>query len=162
MRISDSKNDPRGLWKNLRTRLPVKKQNTISSLETESGTVNNDTEIANAINNFFATIDQKLASKFDGFENTTTTTFDVQSHDNTSFSFSNVTVSQVLKQLKKLDVNKATGLDNISARLLKSDAVPLSTPLTHIFNVSLRTGLFHQNGKLAGSHHCSRMVRGQQ
>ena len=54
---------------------------------------------------------------------------DVKSHDNPSFSFSNVTVSQVLKQLKKLDVNKATGLDNISARLLKARAVPLSTPL---------------------------------
>ena len=47
----------------------------------------------------------------------------------------------MLKQLKKLDVNKATGLDNISARLLKAGAVPLSTPLTHIFNVSLRTGI---------------------
>ena len=73
-----------------------------------------------------------------------------------------MTVSQVLKQLKKLDVNKATGLDNISARLLKAGAVPLSTPLTHIFNVSLRTGIVPSNGKLAGSHHCSRMVRGQQ
>ena len=112
-RISDSKDDPRGLWKNLKTLLPGKKQNTISSLETESGTVTNDTEIANAINNFIATIGQKLASKFEGSENTTTSTFDVQSHDNPSFSFSNVTVSQVLKQLKKLDVNKATGLDNM-------------------------------------------------
>ena len=47
-------------------------------------------------------------------------TFHVQSHENPSFSFSNVTVSQVLKQLKKLDVNKATGLDNINAHLLKA------------------------------------------
>ena len=46
-------------------------------------------------------------------------------------------------QLKKLDVNKATGLDNVSSRLLKAGAVALSTPLTHIFNhcVSLRTGI---------------------
>ena len=148
-RISDSKDDPRGLWKNLKTLLPGKKQNTISSLETESGTVTNDTEIANAINNFFATIGQKLASKFEGSGNTTTSTFDVQSHDNPSFSFSNVTVSQVLKQLKKLDVNKATGLDNISAPLLKAGAVLLSTPLTHIFNVSLRTGIVPSKWKIS-------------
>ena len=106
-RISDSKNDPRGLWKNLKTLLPGKKQNTISSLETESGTVTNDTELANAINKCFATFGQKLASKFEGSDNTTTSTFGVQSHDNPSFCFSKVTVSQVLKQLKKLNVNKA-------------------------------------------------------
>ena len=52
-RISDSKKDPRGLWKHLKTLLLGEKQNTISSLETESGTVTNDTEIINAINNFF-------------------------------------------------------------------------------------------------------------
>ena len=57
-RISDSKNDPRGLWKNLKTLLPGKKQSTISSLETKSGILTNDTEIADAINNFFATIGQ--------------------------------------------------------------------------------------------------------
>ena len=100
---------------------------------------------------FFATIGQKLASKFEGSDNTTTSTFHVQSHDNPSFSFSNVTVSQVLKQLKKLDINKATGLDNISARLLKlkAGAVHLSTPLTHIFNVSLRTGIVPSKWKIS-------------
>ena len=74
---------------------------------------------------------------------------DVKSHDNPSFSFSNVTVSQVFKQLKKLDVNKAIGFDDISARLLKAGAVSLSTPLTHIFNVSLRTGIVPSKWKIS-------------
>ena len=60
-----------------------------------------------------------------------------------------MTVSQVLKQLKKLDVNKATGLDNTSAHLLKAGAAPLSTPLTHIFNVSLRTGIIPSKWKIS-------------
>ena len=59
-----------------------------------------------------------------------------------------MTVSQVLKQLKKSDVNKATGLVNISSRLLKAGAVPLSTPLTHIINVSLRTGIVPSKWKI--------------
>ena len=76
-----------GCGRILRHSYQVKKQNTISSLETESGSVTNDTEIANVINNFFETIGQKLASKFEDSDNTTTSTFDVQSHDNPSFSF---------------------------------------------------------------------------
>ena len=72
---------------------------------------------------FLQPLAKELASKFEGSKNTTTCTFDVQSHDNPSFSFPNVTVSQVLKQLKKLDVNKAT--------------------------VSLRTGIVSSNWKIS-------------
>ena len=42
--------------------------------------------------------------------------------------------------LSKLDVNKATGVDGITARILKECAVELSHPLTLLFNLSFRSG----------------------
>ncbi|XP_072044539.1 uncharacterized protein [Amphiura filiformis] len=146
-RISNSKSDPRGLWKNLKTLLPGKKQSTISSLETESGTVTDGTDIANTINNFFATVGQKLASKFEGIDDTIVNTSG--SNCNSGFHFCHITTCLVLKQLKKLNPHKATGLDNISARLLKAGAEPLSAPLTHIFNLSVTTGTVPSKWKIS-------------
>ena len=59
----------------------------------------------------------------------------------TQFQFCEITVSDVLAQLWRLDVRKATGQDGISARLLKSVAEELANPLTYIFNLSLQSGI---------------------
>ena len=48
----------------------------------------------------------------------------------------------VKSKLKSLKTNKATGLDNISARLLKHSADAVSTSLTKIYNRSLATSIF--------------------
>ena len=42
--------------------------------------------------------------------------------------------------LSSLDINKATGVDGISARILKECAQELSPPLTLLFNLSFRSG----------------------
>ena len=43
--------------------------------------------------------------------------------------------------LSKINVNKAPGVDNLPARILRSCAKELSIPLAHkLFNLSLRTG----------------------
>ena len=42
--------------------------------------------------------------------------------------------------LTKLNVNKAPVVDNLPARILHTCAKELSTPLAHLFNLSLRTG----------------------
>ena len=49
--------------------------------------------------------------------------------------------------ISSLDVNKASGLDKISARMLKGTA-PLITPMiTALFNMSLSTGIFPNSWK---------------
>ena len=55
----------------------------------------------------------------------------------------------VLKQLQSLKTNKAIGLDNISARLLKCSTISLS--ITKLFNLSIRSG------KLPGIWKCSKV-----
>lgn len=48
---------------------------------------------------------------------------------------------EVQKILSKLDVNKATGADNIPARILKECFMELSYPLSTLFNMSFSLGV---------------------
>ena len=55
----------------------------------------------------------------------------------------------VLDQLTSLDVTKATGCDGISARMLKSTAVSIALSLTELYNMSMSTGFYPSDGKVA-------------
>lgn len=60
-----------------------------------------------------------------------------------------IPMEMVLTSLKQLDVNKATGSDGISVRLLKETADQIVPSLTMLFNKSLRLGAFPGDWKLA-------------
>ena len=65
------------------------------------------------------------------------------------FSLQNTNVNKVCKFLKMLDAKKATALDKIPSKLLKLAADIVFPSLTHIFNESMRTGIFSSEWKLA-------------
>jgi hypothetical protein len=48
----------------------------------------------------------------------------------------------VLQQLATLDISKAKGLENKSAKFLKMTSHLISIPLCHIFNLSIRKSNF--------------------
>ena len=56
------------------------------------------------------------------------------------FKFEKIEEEDVLKLLRGLDVNKAVGLDNISAKLLRMAAPAISQSLASLFNFSLESG----------------------
>ena len=59
-----------------------------------------------------------------------------------------ITIDDVLSHLKNVNVGKGDGPDNISPLLLKNCATSLSSPLHHIFNLSLSTALFPKRWKI--------------
>ena len=65
------------------------------------------------------------------------------------FSFQRVTQSHVLSYLNKLCKRKATGLDSVSARLLRECPDLISGSLALIFNQSIDTGIFPDEWKNA-------------
>ena len=94
----------------------------------------------------FISVGPNLASKlpsgstsFDSYVNPVSTTFNLQ-HTSTT---------EVLKLLGKLSPNKATGLDNISCRLLKEAGPIIATSLACITNKTIDTGLFPSQWKMA-------------
>ena len=64
-----------------------------------------------------------------------------------TFSFRLLNDEDVLKKLMSLNVWKSAGLDRISNRVLKECAEIFTSPLTHIFNLSLKSGTFPSQWK---------------
>ena len=59
------------------------------------------------------------------------------------------TTDDILKLINSLLLNKASGLDGISCRLLKEATSIVAPSLTHIINLSITIGIFPDEWKLA-------------
>ena len=110
--------------------------------------INDPHALAKSFNEYFTGIvkEIKKAHTFKGnfkkFIKKQTTFFSV-------FKFSQVTEQECLDIVNNIPSNKATGLDDISARLVKLAAPFVSISVTHIINLSLRTGSIPQEWKSA-------------
>ena len=67
----------------------------------------------------------------------------------TSFTFDCVSDSTVLTVIKTLATKNSTGIDSISSHMLQKLAPSIITPLTHIINQLLCTGIFPHRLKIA-------------
>ena len=65
------------------------------------------------------------------------------------FSFRPTTSSIVFTHLNRLSKTKSTGLDSISAKLIRECADIISGPLCDLFNKSLMSGIFPDDWKCA-------------
>ena len=59
------------------------------------------------------------------------------------------TNDMVYRLIQSMPLNKACGLDGISCRLLKEAAPVITTSLTYIINLSIRSGIFPDDWKIA-------------
>ena len=55
----------------------------------------------------------------------------------------------ILDQLKSLDATKSTGIDEISATMLKNTAHNIAPSITNLFNLSIKQGRFPDTWKIA-------------
>ena len=117
-----------------------KQSSPISCIEADGLAHCDNQSIAKILNVHFSTIGTKLAMKLKSF--ITLPSFPARSTDLPKFVFKPITEELVRSQLKQLRTNKAIGLDNISARLLKDSASAISKSLTKLFNQSLVTRTF--------------------
>lgn len=117
-----------------------------SSVAWDGRTANDGNEITNLFASFFESVyvaNPICASSMHAQDKTTTDGVDV------GLSELNVSYEQVLKELLKLDITKGAGPDALPNFFLKNCAAGLCEPITHIFDVSLKTGLFPSLWKLS-------------
>ena len=60
-----------------------------------------------------------------------------------------ITPSEIKRYIDKLPSKNSSGYDNISNKLLKQIKYTILKPLTHIFNLSIVSGVFPANMKLS-------------
>jgi len=108
---------------------------------------NEPLNIANIFNNFFINIGNSLAcnieeSTFKFEENITPISF------NSTFN-ENIKESDVRVMINKLKDDTAVGFDGISVKILKLVIDSIISPLTYIYNLSIKNGIFPEKLKLA-------------
>ena len=105
--------------------------------------------MADNFGKFYSTIGSKLANNIQ--ENGPTINEylkKIKTNPNTLYLHP-ITPTEILRHINRLPSKNSSGYDGISNRFLKSVKHAIITPLTKIFNLSISTGEFPENMKLA-------------
>ena len=143
----------KNVFKNVQTinELTSRKSNTSSIKEPIVNGVskNKTTDLANAFNEHFSTIGLKLANEIPSEANGDKSCLEYLNITDQRFCFTPTNSSQVFSLLNKLSKSKASGLDKITARLIRECADLICISICKIFNCSLTTGIFPGDWKCA-------------
>ena len=142
--IGDNKNNVKKLWKILRKLIPSK--NSSANSECEINGSSDPLHIAESFNKLFCSIGSELAEKI---PDVSLDHIPEILETDSVFEFEEVSTECVMKLLKNICASKATGIDGISAKFLKLAYIPLSGPITHIINCSLRLSVVPMEWKRA-------------
>ncbi len=95
-------------------------------------------EIANEFNNFFVKVDQQISDSVPTID---------KNHDIQLLNLQNVTPEFIVKIVKELASKNSSDIDGMSSKMAKFVAKEISIPLSHIFNLSLESGIFPEKLK---------------
>ena len=126
-------------WNLVRKATAPKQQTVVGPLKTESGhLVVKDDEKACLMNTYFASVGEKLALDLPlPIERSLSSDSVTQTNIVPSLSEVNLSEVSVLRQIKLLKPNKATGPDGISPKLLRLTTYAVSPHLTSLFRLSI-------------------------
>lgn len=130
------------MWKAIKETLPSNRCE-INAIFSDGKLQTDPPSIAETLNNRSTSIGKKLAKAF------SSALPDLSFACSSNFSIQPVTISFVEEQLSQLKTNKAIGLDNISACLLRDSASVLARSIRYIINLSLESGRFPSSWKCA-------------
>ncbi len=149
--IENNQGDSKKLWKYLRELSPKEAKDIPSNIKEGDKIITEPSDICEHFNSFFTSIVKKyLPQQTKSPDLTKLQNFITSRLDkNTTFVIPQIAVVDVEKGLKALDIHKATGLDGLSAKILKLSAPAISGPITHILNESITTGKFPTKWKTA-------------
>ena len=149
--IKSSFNDVKKMWKTLRYLAPEKKAETETTSIKINGNYIRSQEMANTFNEYFSTIGKSLHSTCtsESSNHSSVNKSKTQLEHRNHFILRDASANEIETIIKNLSVNKATGPDNLPAKLLKHVAATIALPLTHILNQSFRTGSVPDQWKCA-------------
>jgi len=119
----------------------------ITCIEQENKLITDPTEISNAFNVFFTNIGKKIQNKIRPSKYNFSDY--LKNSNEKSFFLKDVTPSEVLKLISKMDESKSFGPHSIPTGILKLSAEVLCIPLTKIVNISFSSGKFPDKLKMA-------------
>jgi hypothetical protein len=115
----------------------------------ENKTTTDPIIICNSFNDFFVNVGQNINNSIITDNNVPLATSYIETEVSNSMYIMPVNEQEVEKYINQLDCTKACGADNIHPKLVKVAKMFIIKPLTYIFNMSLKTGIFPDNMKIA-------------
>ena len=139
--------NPKKIWKQITDILPSKTDNqNFDNIKNDNNETIPKEELSNYINTFFATIGRKLDANFRnvpiitmGSRNSLHTHDDIQNGPN---NFKLITMQQLEKEITNISVHKSSGIQHLSAYVLKLCFNILKEKLLVVINKSLFQGYF--------------------
>ena len=106
--INTAERDPKNTWRliNELTSRKTSVNSNVKAIKQEGITLTNSADVANTFNNYFTTIGDNLAKKIPCSD---VNPISYISPVNSAFSFAEISLESVLKTLKSINPNKATG-----------------------------------------------------
>ncbi len=137
------------IWSNIRHVVPGKNRNTdVTCINTDNGECTNSKDIADVLNEYFANVGPSISKNIPAAD-ISHNNEEVNVNNNINFGFKDVNDEYIFDQLCSLPEKKATGVDEIPAKLLKISAEEITPIVTFLVNTSLRTGMFPSKWKKA-------------
>jgi len=120
-------------------------------LKCDNVIVNNTKKVCETFNDFFVNVAEDIGKGviFDQETHPSIIAIKENKPDTPTFEFQLTDLETVSKIISKIDVKKATGVDNVSAKLLKAGTPVLIHHILNLINCSIISSVFPDSLKLA-------------
>ena len=146
--LNSNKKDPKCFWREMGKNLHIGKHKPsagCTAVKYDKVEIVSDKLAADVMNTYYVNMGPSLAEKFkDGWY--ASSFFD--SLNVVQFSFYFVTIDTMIKVIKSLPINKSSGVQNLSTRLLRDGFLYMITEITHLINECLRLSIMPTNWKV--------------
>ena len=150
--FKSNNNDIKKTWKSIKSIISMKNKSNNDSptpIIHEGNFIVDPLSIANAFNDFFSTVAQKVQAKIKFSSKSFSDFLPINIHE--SIILSQITEDGISKIIFSLNSSKSTGPNSIHTKILKLLQVQISKHLTDIFNLSFTTGIFPHSLKSSKS-----------
>ena len=149
--LKDHSGNSQSLWKIFGKILNSKKSSShiINKIKSSNKDITDNRLIAQEFNKYFCGIGEKLARDFDNTNSIDNHKTYLRNKVERSFYFHEITESELVQEIDKLDNKKIPGYDDISVKFIKLCGPLVNKPLVMIFNQSIKTGEYPNELKIA-------------
>jgi hypothetical protein len=141
-KLETNAGNPKKTWETLNEILgKSRKTDKIEKININGTHCSNPTEIANHFNNFFTSIGQQISDNVPPVEKKAED-YDNYNRPVPDLLLQNTTPEHVLKTIKKFQPKSSCDAQGVSTKMIKFIGEVIAIPLSHIFNISLSTGVF--------------------
>ena len=149
--FEENGNNPKKLWSIIR-HLSGRNTNTnaVVFLEENDEHIRDPSQMAEIFNNHFSNLAKHLIDdKINAYDPDVLSKLVRKLNLTTKMVFPEMTMQQTLELIQAISTNKATGIDGLSARLVKIAAPAIVPSLTKLMNICITTGVFPLAWKVA-------------